>query len=371
MKVLHLLTSGSPGGIESLCKNIALKSDFDNRFCFIFYEGIIYEELVKNNAKVISLKMKKYQLISIIKEITNYCKEEKINIINMHHGGMYCNIIYILLKKYNPKIKFVRFLHGCYDKYTYGNSDNKINNFIIKKVMNKALKISDLIVSVSNAVEETFEQKFNIKDKNKVVIYNGIGNEFFEKELPKRKSLKNRELRIIFVGRLVNVKGVDILIEAVSKLIREKYKMNLTIVGDGVERKKLEQLAKKLEIDSKVNFVGSQSNVIKWLDESDVFIYPSIWEEAFGISVVEAMARGCVPIVFNKGGLIEIIENGKDGFIVEQISSKSLANKIKEAIKILGLDENIRERAIYKAKKFTIDDTIKKLKEEYNKMLEE
>ena len=58
MKVLNLLTSGNPGGIESLCKNIALKADFDNRLCFIFSEGSVYEQIVKSNVKVISLRKK-------------------------------------------------------------------------------------------------------------------------------------------------------------------------------------------------------------------------------------------------------------------------------------------------------------------------
>lgn len=69
--------------------------------------------------------------------------------------------IYIT-KKYNPNIKFVRFLHGCYDKYTYGNN-GKINDFIVKKIMNKALQVSDMIISVSKAVEKSFEKNFNIK----------------------------------------------------------------------------------------------------------------------------------------------------------------------------------------------------------------
>ena len=360
MKVLNLLTSGNPGGIESLCKNIALKADFDNRLCFIFSEGSVYEQIVKSNVKVISLRKKKTQLISIIKDITTYCKEEKIDIISMHHGGVYCNIIYILLKKYNPNIKFVRFLHGCYDKYTYGNNGKKINDFIVKKIMNKALQVSDMIISVSKAVEKSFEKNFNIKNKKRVVIYNGIGEEFLTKQLVKRKRNKDGQINIIFIGRLVKVKGVDKLIDAVANLIRDGLNLNLTIVGDGVERNNLENQVKYLNIESNVIFTGFQTNTIDYLDKSDIFVYPSIWDEAFGISVVEAMARGCIPLVANKGGLPEVVDYNPM-YIIN--SNENLVKKLKDVIN--NIDVIDTKKILEMASRFKIENTIGNLESQY------
>lgn len=358
MKVLHLLASGSPGGIESLCKNIILNADFDNRLMFIFCGGSIYEELKEKNSNVILLKKKKYQLLRIIKEITDYCKKEKIDIINIHHGGVYCNLIYILLKKYNPNIKFVRFLHGCYDKYTYGNNGKKLNDWIVYRFMKKALEISDIIISVSNAVEKSFEKSFDLSNKNTVVIYNGIADNFFQKEI---KHINNNEItNIIYVGRLAKVKGIDNLIKAVNKLISENYKLQLTIVGDGKERFNLEKLAIDLNINDYTKFVGAQSNVIDWLDKADIFVYPSIWEEAFGISVVEAMTRGCIPLVANKGGLPEVVEYNKMFLFDNQ---EELIEKMKEII--LTKDNIDLEKIIKNAKRFRLQNTIDKLKKEY------
>ena len=81
-----------------------------------------------------------------------------------------------------------------------------------------------------------------------------------------------------------------------------------------------------------VNFVGTQTNVIEWLDKADIFVYPVIWKEAFGISVVEAMSRGCIPIVTKKGGLPEIIDDEVNGFIISKCDREELAQKITNII---------------------------------------
>ena len=368
MKVLHLWASGKTGGIERLFKDVMLKADWDNRICCLFEEGEIYEELKEQNKKVFSLKNKNRNRKAIVNELVDYCKKENIDIITVHHGGLNCNLIYIMLKKRLPNIKYVRYLHGCFDKYTFGNNTGRLKRLLIKVVMKKALKISDLLICISKAVEKSFENKFNIEKNNKVIIYNGIDNIFYE--LPILKKEDNDIKNIIFVGRLSFVKGVNLLIDAFKKVHEKNPNIKLTIVGDGEEKQNLINQSKKLNLESSICFAGRQSNVIKWLDEADIFVYPSIWEEGFGISVVEAMSRGCIPITFNKGGLPEIIENGKNGFLISKVSSEDLANKIIELISRDNLNiKEIRKSAIETSKKYTIDDTVKELKKAYSNLL--
>ena len=169
------------------------------------------------------------------------------------------------------------------------------------------------------------------------------------------------------MGRLEKVKGVHILINAFEKVCKQCQNVKLTVVGDGTEKRNLEEQAKELIKNEKINFVGRQSNVIDWVDKSNIFIYPSIWEEGFGISVIEAMARGLIPITFKKGGLIEIIKNEENGFLVNEVNEESLANAI---IKVIKLSEEeklkIAENAKNVAKKFTIERTIQSLKKVYS-----
>ncbi len=299
MKVLHLLASGGTGGIEILCKNIALNSHVDNRWIVLFEEGEIFEELKQHNIEIFSVKNKSF--IKKINTISQYCLREKVDVVVVHHGGIKENIIYSILKNRLPDIKYIRYLHGCFDRYTYGNGKNIIKNIIVKIVMQLAINSSDCLIYISNAVKKTFRDNFKISKSQEVVIYNGIGNEFFETPLLNEKQIKDT-INIIYIGRLVKVKGVDILIRAFNQIIKiSNKKYFLTIVGDGEEKELLQKLVIDLKIDEYIKFEGRQSNVIKFLDKSDIFVYPSIWEEGFGISVVEAMSRGCVPITFNKG----------------------------------------------------------------------
>ena len=368
MKVLHLLATGGTGGIEVLCKNIIEKADWDNRICCLFDEGKIYEELKYQNKNIFSLKNENRNKKAIVNKLVEYCKKESIDIVTVHHGGISCNIIYIMLKQRLPNIKYVRYLHGCFDKYSFGNDGNIIKKMLIKIFMQRAFDISDLLIFISKAVKDSFDNNFKIKDKKSVIIYNGIDEKFYEIPLLKREnnSLKN----IIFVGRLSYVKGVDLLIDAFNQIQKINSNVRLTIVGDGEEKQNLTNKSKQLGIQDKIYFAGRQSNVIDWLDKADIFVYPSIWQEGFGISVVEAMARGCIPVTFNNGGLPEIIENGKNGFLIDKINSKELANKISRLIALNRKElKKVSISALEDAKKYTIDKTIYNLKNEYSKIL--
>lgn len=365
MRILNLFSDCNTGGIEVLYKNIVKSNEIDNRICCMFGEGILYNEIKKySNDKIFSLKKLNKNLNKIVNAIVKYTKKEKIDIIVVHHGGAKCNYIYIELKKKLKDVKFVRYFHSSYDKYSFGNNKNFVKRMIAKYIMKKTIESSDLLIFISKFVESSFLNKFKINNEKCRVVYNGIGNEFYKGVNKFERKDKNK---ITFVGRLTKAKGVDMLIDAFNIINRKEIDSTLTIVGDGEEKQELIEKVSKYGLENKVIFTGRQSNVIQYLDSADIFVYPSICEEGFGISVVEAMARGCIPITFNKGGLPEIIENGKNGFIVNDVTAESLADEILKVINLNNKDE-IRKNAIETAKEFSIDNTIKNLKKEYNKL---
>ena len=92
MKILNLLETGQAGGIEVLCKNIVLNSKQDNRICFLQKKGEIYEELKRKNAKIFSTAELKKNIFKIVRRLEEYCKSEKIEIVILHHEGIFCEI---------------------------------------------------------------------------------------------------------------------------------------------------------------------------------------------------------------------------------------------------------------------------------------
>lgn len=368
MKILNLLAAGNTGGIEVLLKNMVLNNTLDNRICCLFDEGEIYQEIKEKTNKIFSLKSLNRDKNAIVKSIVEYCKQEKIDVIVVHHGGINCNLVYMMLKKKLPNIKYVRYFHSSFDAFWEGR--NKLLKGIATKiVMQKAMDISDKLIFISRAVQKSFEQQFRIKEEKSVIVYNGIHQSFFQHEV--KPHFQTPEVKMIFIGRLEKIKGIDILLKAFGQIYERYPTVQLIIVGEGREEQRLKEIAKEMEAGKNIYFVGRQKYIIQWLDQADIFIYPSICEEGFGISIAEAMARGCIPITFRKGGIPELIQNGKNGLLIEPTDETALAEGVETVIKMeANQKEEIAKNAIRTAKKFSIDNTIQVLQEVYTELLQ-
>jgi len=131
--------------------------------------------------------------------------------------------------------------------------------------------------------------------------------------------------RLLFVGRLHRKKGVDILIQAVSKLDDVP---NVDIIGEGPQRTALEQLVADLNLDMKVTFHGwvDYHKLPGYYQKADVFVHPGRWPEPFGRTILEALQCGCVPIVSDIGGPPWILNEASLTFPAE--SPDALVRKI-------------------------------------------
>ena len=152
----------------------------------------------------------------------------------------------------------------------------------------------------------------------------------------------NREF--VFVGRLVECKGVDSIIDAVAFARSEGEDISLRIIGEGPEEQSLKDQAVRLAVHDLVSFEGAQDSgfVNSALDDSGGLVIHTVDEpggpEAFGVVVTEAMAAARPAIVSRCGGLVDQIINGEHGFVIEQRDVEALAG----AMIRLGVDEVLR-----------------------------
>jgi len=162
---------------------------------------------------------------------------------------------------------------------------------------------------------------------------------FTVKDAPKTSN-KTDELNVLYVGRLVDWKTVDIVMDAVSKT---RTKAQLKIVGDGVDRDKLEAYAHSKNLTN-IEFVGMvpHAEVNKYYDEADMFVLPSI-RECGGAVVLEAMSRGLPVIATNWGGPADYISEGT-GFLVDPISRNHMVEEFSRIIDELSLDPGLRKQ---------------------------
>ncbi|GIU25992.1 glycosyltransferase [Shewanella schlegeliana] len=178
---------------------------------------------------------------------------------------------------------------------------------------------------------------------------------------------------LIFVGRLVDVKGVDDLLNALSILKAQLSNIRLLILGEGPLRSALESLAKELNLVENVVFMGwiESNDIINYLTAADIFIGPSKSTkdgsvEAQGISFIEAMQAGTPVIASNVGGIVDVIQHEETGLLVEQGNPKQIAGSVLRLIQNKELEAKLIRAAKMKAESLTSLGSAEKIANVFN-----
>ncbi len=189
------------------------------------------------------------------------------------------------------------------------------------------------VIAISEAVSEHLRKDFKVDPKRIVLIRNGIDLENFPMVSVQMKEMKRRafgledEPVVGIIARLSLVKGHDVLIEAMKKVVAEFPKAKLLVVGEGSLGKKLKEMVEDFELSLNVRFYPIVNQSSDMLSLFDVFVMPSR-QEGLGLSVMEAQAAG-LPVVASKvGGLPSLIEDGRTGLLVPPENANLLAEAI-------------------------------------------
>ena len=160
-----------------------------------------------------------------------------------------------------------------------------------------------------------------------VIIDNPYRDDLFQ-----RDRFAKRENDLIFVGRLVRDKGVDILLCALSLLRDRNVRPKLTIVGQGPELRELQRAVEKLCLTGQMTFLGARTGkaLVQVLNCHRVIVVPSRWQEPFGLVALEGIACGCRAIVANSGGLPEAA--GPQAVVFEHERTVALAAAIEHTL---------------------------------------
>ena len=245
----------------------------------------------------------------------------------------------------------------------------KLTEPIYKKILKKADK---LVVYGTKSEEWLFDRGI---EKSKIIKAYNINPEIYSNFKEKKKKLpelRNKKV-ILYVGRLIKRKGVDYLIKAFSK-VKDKEAV-LVLVGGGdfyklgakSEEAKLKELVKKLNLEDQVIFTGelSHQKTKEYYKSADIFVCPSITMdvgEAWGHVVEEAMSFG-LPVITTDavGAAYDLIEEGKNGFIVPEKDSENLEIKLEILLKDRVLRENMGKESfeIISSKKFSEKEILK------------
>ena len=369
MKVLNLLSAGGVGGIEQLCSNIAKYAKYDNTFCFLFEEGLIFEEMRKNGYDVVSLagySKNKYSY----RRWKKLCElVDRTDIVVTHHCTIALHSYYVALCRHCKNKKFVMTIHSCFEPEQNYNYGSWIKNKIAKLAIEFALKESDKVLFVSEAGRKSYIENFKIDNLKTDVVYNGveIPDPFCNENIEKQSNYT----QITYIGRIEKIKGIELLIYAVARLYKFDQNFKVWIIGDGSYRTELEYLVQKLKLNEVIYFLGTKRNIADYLRRTDIFVYPSTCQEVFGISIVEAMSYGIPCIANNVGGIPEIIINGLNGYITCAPNEEELFRCIYSFMQLETSDMvRIKKNCIETAKRFSIQNTMNMLERVFKGLID-
>ncbi|MBM4171715.1 MAG: N-acetyl-alpha-D-glucosaminyl L-malate synthase BshA [Ignavibacteria bacterium] len=328
-----------------------------------FVENVFYHEVETSSYPLFEHSLYDLSLTSKMLEVIEY---EKLDLMHVHYAIPHAVSAYLakkVIQKSKKNIKIITTLHGT-DITLMGLEPS------FMPLVKFSIEESDGVTAVSRFLKEKTLTNFNIS-KEIEVIYNFIDTEKYKPSVDKTfrsHVASSGEKILIHTSNFRVVKRVTDTIRILEK-VRKEVPVKLLLVGDGPDRSDCERLARELDVQKEVMFLGKQDALHEILGVADLFLMPS-QSESFGLSALEAMSCG-VPVVSSSvGGLPELINHADTGFIAEIGDVERMAKYVIDLLtnekKYKQFSKNSRDRAVLNFEKKII---VPKYIEYYEKIL--
>lgn len=337
MKVLMVGPARSVNGGISAVVNNYYNAGLDEKI------ELKYIGTMEDGTKLHKLKVALCAYVSFIKEVRSY------DIVHVHmasDSSLYRKIPFMYMAKWFGK-KLILHQHGGNFAEFYDSQCSAKRQKFIAKALNKA----DVFLVVASYLADIFE---NIVTREKItVLPNAIEVPVsYEKKIPGQK--------VLFLGRLCKEKGIRELLEAATEL-KEEYKELELYLGGVWEDGDLKEIAdENSTFVYQLGWIENQEKE-KYLNLCNIFVLPTYFE-GLPMSLLEAMAHGCACIASAVGGIPQVIEDGKDGILIQPKSKEALKAALREVMSNAKLQEELGKAAAKKvANEFEINKSIEKL----------
>ncbi len=276
---------------------------------------------------------------SCFKRLPKICRDNKIDIIHADVPHMSDVILRLIKSNKNMVTTVHTVIEGhkqgilasgldfrdmdASERYTLGLFP------ILKLIQTLYLKRSPTIITVSNWMKRLLEQNYGLQGVN--MIHNGIDHELFSPE-KKNHAVEGLDINkpvVLFSGRFIALKGINILIKAMRQVISETRDVHFAFAGPEANSKWVRMFEHEGIPSHSYSFLGyiPHAEMPEIYSNSSIFVLPSLIE-SFPFSVLEAMSSGSAVIASNVGGVPEIIDNEVDGLLVQPGNPEILAKKI-------------------------------------------
>lgn len=319
--LLHTRSTGG-GGAERVFLTLANGLASRGHRVVLAVDQIEEDSLIDQRVEVVVVGLSNFKSIF---RLARAVKKQKFDVIV---GGLALSNVKLTIAKALAfsRVPLVFSYHG-FSEYRTGivSAIGYYGLFILQKAASR-------VVCVSELLRETIISRWKVPESKTILVYNPVSVTCLEERTPKLISVQWPETPTFVIGvvaRLTEEKGVDILIAALALL--KTPGVCLLIGGDGPELFRLNGQAKRLGIGARVKFLGQVSNSSVIFSQVDLAVVPSR-TEAFGMTIVEALAHGLPIVATDSGGPREILADGKYGRLVPTGDPVALAAAIDEAL---------------------------------------
>jgi len=328
-----------------------------------FIDNIFYHEVEISKYPLFEHSLYSLSLTSKMLEVIEY---ENLDLLHVHYAIPHATSAYLakqIIRKNNADIKIITTLHGT-DITLVGLEPSFL------PLVKFGIEESDGVTAVSKFLRETTLTNYHI-DTDIEVIHNFIDTSLYKdvkNTVMKNKIAPNGEKILVHTSNFRVVKRVTDTIKILD-LVRKKIPTKLILIGDGPDRSECERLARELNLQGDVLFLGKQDGLEEILTCGDIFLMPS-QSESFGLAALEAMSCGLPVVSSSVGGLPELNMHNKTGFIsefgdVERMAQYTLS-LLQNDKKYKIFAKNARARAV---DSFDIKKIIPQYEEYYKKVL--
>lgn len=325
MKLLFVITSLENGGAERVCASLANYFSAEHEVEILYFSGeIFYEISPKVKLNKFSRNSRIPRLAAKLLAIRKRAKDADCVISFMDST----NILSIIATAFLGRKLII--------------SEHSAHDFVGLKWR----VLRRIFYPFASALTVLSKSDFSYYSfvKNKAIIYNPS---IFKPSFGGQK-----EKLIIFVGRLEPVKGCDIFLRALALLGLDDFK--LLVLGDGSQKQSLQSLSAGLGLKN-LKFLGSVSDIQNYYKKAKIIVSSSRFE-GLGNALIESAFFDCIRVATPTAGALELLEDGKNGFISSDFSEQALAKAI---LKALNADESVLENTRAESEKFRLENIAK------------
>lgn len=376
MKVIHTISQFRMGGAQTLLLDIS--KELNDRG--VKTEIVCFSD--SNDLRDKTAHLPHFKIIPSSVELSTFRKNKfRLSAARQFFSSFKPNIIHSHLFKAELITRAINFKKAKYFSHCHDNMP-PFQNLSLKTFFNKELLTQyyekrciidwyrklggNNFIAISNDTYNYFKSSLPKDLENVNLLYNAIDYHRFLQE--KETTNIQKEIRLVSIGSLVEKKNQIFLVEVVKYLKENGVAVKLDILGDGPNRNKIEKRIAAANLQQEITLHGNVNKVEQYLWNSDVYVHAAT-SEPFGLVLIEAMAAGLPVVTLDGKGNRDLIEEGRNGFMIFTDDVEKFSQKIQ----LLSNDQSVYQQMSKEAKKYArqydIKEYVDRLLELYKRAL--